>query len=249
VFDLDGRVALVTGAGRSVGEGIAHALASRGAAVLVNDLDPARAASVVGQLRSRGATAEPAVFDVTDPDAVRDTLAEVTRVTGAVDICVNNAGNAGAADFPLERFVDLDPSVYERFVAVNLYGVLHCTRAVLPSMVERRWGRVITISSGAALQGTRLGVSVYGASKGAAVAFMRHLALEHARDGITANTLALGLMENADVPETEMMARTIPVGRLGTAADVGAACVWMASDDAAWLTGTTIPLDGGSSAG
>jgi NAD(P)-dependent dehydrogenase (short-subunit alcohol dehydrogenase family) len=152
-------------------------------------------------------------------------------------------------EFPLQRFVDLDPSVYERFVAVNLYGVLHCTRAVLPAMIDRGWGRVITISSGAALQGTRLGVSVYGASKGGAVAFMRHLALEHARDGITANTLALGLMENAEVPETEVMARTIPVGRLGTATDVGAACVWLASDEAAWLTGTTIPLDGGSSAG
>jgi NAD(P)-dependent dehydrogenase (short-subunit alcohol dehydrogenase family) len=249
VFDLDGRVALVTGAGRSVGAGIARALASRGAAVLVNDLDPGRAAAVVEQLRSLGATAEPAVFDVTDPDAVRTTLAAVTEVTGPVGICVNNAGNAGVGEFPLQRFVDLDPSVYERFVAVNLYGVLHCTRAVLPAMIDRGWGRVITISSGAALQGTRLGVSVYGASKGGAVAFMRHLALEHARDGITANTLALGLMENAEVPETEVMARTIPVGRLGTASDVGAACVWLASDEAAWLTGTTIPLDGGSSAG
>ncbi len=116
-------------------------------------------------------------------------------------------------------------------------------------MVERGWGRVITISSGAALRGTRLGVSIYGASKGAAVSFMRHLALEHARDGITANTLALGLMTNAEVPETEAMARSVPVGRLGTPEDAGAACVWLASDESSWLTGATIPLDGGSSAG
>jgi NAD(P)-dependent dehydrogenase (short-subunit alcohol dehydrogenase family) len=78
---------------------------------------------------------------------------------------------------------------------------------------------------------------------------MRHLALEHARDGITANTLALGLMSNAEAPETEAMARTIPVGRLGSPQDAGAACVWLASAEAAWLTGVTIPLDGGSSAG
>lgn len=249
MFDLHGRVALVTGAGRSVGRGIAEALASQGASVVVNDVDADRAAQVVDGLVARGAEATAAVFDVTDPDAVRRGVDRAAGALGPIDICVNNAGNAGAGEFPLSRFVELDPAAYERFVAVNLYGVLHCTRAVLPSMVERGWGRVITISSGAALQGTRLGVSVYGASKGAAVAFMRHLALEHARDGITANTLALGLMSNAEAPETEAMARTIPVGRLGSPQDAGAACVWLASAEAAWLTGVTIPLDGGSSAG
>jgi NAD(P)-dependent dehydrogenase (short-subunit alcohol dehydrogenase family) len=249
MFDLAGRVALVTGAGRSVGAGIAGGLAARGATVLVNDVDEGRAESVVAILRSSGAEAHSVVFDVTDLVAVEASLGAAASRVGPVDICVNNAGNAGAGDFPLGRFVDLDPAVYERFVAVNLYGVLHCTRTVLPSMVERGWGRVVTISSGAAVTGTRLGVSLYGASKGGAVSFMRHLALEHAREGITANTLTLGLMANADVPETEAMARTIPVGRLGTPADVAAACVWLASDEAAWVTGATIPIDGGSSAG
>lgn len=249
MFDLDGRVALVTGAGQSVGAGIATALAGQGATVLVNDIDPARAGAVVEQLRATGATAHPVVFDVTDAAQVAAAVTGAAEITGPIDICVNNAGNAGAGDFPLAPFVDLEPAQYERFVAVNLYGVLHCTRAVLGSMVARGWGRIITISSGAALSGTRLGVSIYGASKGGAVSFMRHLALEHARDGITANTLALGLMDNAEVPETELMARTVPVGRLGTPADAGAACVWLAAEESSWMTGATIPLDGGSSAG
>ncbi len=249
MFDLDGRVALVTGAGRSVGAGIAAALAAQGATVLINDIDAARAGAVAEQLRATGATAHPVVFDVTDAAQVAAAVTGAAELAGPIDICVNNAGNAGAGDFPLAPFIDLEPAQYERFVAVNLYGVLHCTRAVLGSMVTRGWGRIITISSGAALSGTRLGVSIYGASKGAAVSFMRHLALEHARDGITANTLALGLMDNADVPETQLMARTVPVGRLGTPADAGAACVWLAADESSWLTGATIPLDGGSSAG
>ena len=249
MFDLDGRVALVTGAGRSVGAGIAAALAAQGAAVLVNDIDPTRAGAVAEQLRGAGATAHPVVFDVTDAAQVATAVTGAAELAGPIDICVNNAGNAGASDFPLAPFVDLEPEQYERFIAVNLYGVLHCTRAVLGPMVTRGWGRIITISSGAALMGTRLGVSIYGASKGGAVSFMRHLALEHARDGITANTLALGLMANAEVPETELMARTVPVGRLGTPADAGAACVWLAAEESSWMTGATIPLDGGSSAG
>ena len=145
-------------------------------------------------------------------------------------------------------FAEMDPAEWPRYVDLNLYGVLHCCHAVLAGMRERGWGRIVTIGSGAGVTGINLGVSLYGAAKGGAIAFMRHLAVENARSGITANTLALGLMANDghNREVTEHLARTVPVGRLGTPADVGAAVAYLASDEAAWLTAQTINLDGGS---
>jgi NAD(P)-dependent dehydrogenase (short-subunit alcohol dehydrogenase family) len=120
-------------------------------------------------------------------------------------------------------------------------------------MCERGWGRVITISSGAGTQGLNIGVSMYGAGKGGAISFMRHLAVETARSGVTANTLTLGLMERDDPVMTEesrtvtaSMAKQIPVGRLGTGRDIGYTCVFLASDEAEWITGQTIAVNGGS---
>ena len=115
-------------------------------------------------------------------------------------------------------------------------------------MCERGHGRVITISSGSGTHGQNIGVSLYGAGKGGAISFMRHLALETARDGVTANTLAIGLMEREGGPSeiTEKMARMIPVGRTGTPDDIGYAVTFLASDEAAWITGQTIAVNGGS---
>ncbi len=237
MFELRGRTALVTGAGQGVGTGIARTLAAQGARVLVNDLHPERAETVALDL---DATAVP--FDVTDLDAVTAALA----AHGPVDILVNNAGVPEGMG--IAPFAETDPGAWARYVDLNLYGVLHCCHAVLPHQREQGWGRIITISSGAGVTGINLGVSLYGAAKGGAIAFMRHLAVENARAGITANSLALGLMENDGQPRevTEHLARTIPVGRCGTPADVGAAVAFLASDEAAWLTAQTIVLDGGS---
>ena len=145
------------------------------------------------------------------------------------------------------RFAELDPDDWAQYVDLNLYGVLHCTRAVLDGMVDRGWGRVIVISSGAAQVGAQFGISLYGAAKSAALGWMRHLAQETARSGVTVNALALGLMAGADgSAETDAVARTIPVGRLGEPADVGAAVVYLASEEASWTTGQTIGVNGGS---
>ncbi len=164
---------------------------------------------------------------------------------GPIDILVNNAGvPEGMGVGP---FADMDPGEWVKYVDLNLYGVLHCCHAVLGGMRERGWGRIVTISSGAGVTGINLGVSLYGAGKGGAIAFMRHLAIENARSGVTANCLALGLMDTpASREATEHLARTVPVGRLGLPADVGAAVTYLASDEAAWLTAQTIHLDGGS---
>jgi NAD(P)-dependent dehydrogenase (short-subunit alcohol dehydrogenase family) len=117
---------------------------------------------------------------------------------------------------------------------------------VIDGMCERRWGRIITISSGAGTAGVAIGVSPYSAGKGGGIGFIRTLALEVARSGVTANTLAIGLMGFPDPDVTAAPAKSIPVGRTGQPADIAAACVWLASDEAAWVTGQTIQINGGS---
>jgi NAD(P)-dependent dehydrogenase (short-subunit alcohol dehydrogenase family) len=236
-FDLTGKRALVTGAGQGVGVGIARALADNGASVVVNDLHADRAEEVAASIEG----AVVAVFDVTDGDAV--TMA--VDAFGPIDILVNNAGVPEGMG--IGAFADMEPTEWAKYIDLNLYGVLHCCHAVIGGMRERGWGRIVTISSGAGVTGINLGVSLYGAGKGGAVAFMRHLAVENARAGVTANCLALGLMDTkASREATEHLARSVPVGRLGQPDDVGAAVVYLASDEASWLTAQTINLDGGS---
>jgi NAD(P)-dependent dehydrogenase (short-subunit alcohol dehydrogenase family) len=245
MFDLSGRVALVTGAGQNQGAGIARALAARGAAVAVNDLHDTRAERTAREITARGARALAVPFDVTDFAAVTAGVARVAAELGPVDVLVNNAGipeGMGVAQFRATQ-----PEAWRPFIDVNVYGVMNCVRAVLDGMCARGFGRIITIASGAGQAGLALGVSAYAAGKGGQIAFMRHVALENARAGITANTLALGLMSNAGGSEvTAALAKTVPVGRLGTPEDVGAACVFLASNEASWLTGQTIGLNGGN---
>ncbi len=242
MFDLRGRVALITGAGQNVGAGIARALASHGATVAVNDLIPERAHAIAHEIEASGGSASAVPFDVTDLTAVTEAVGSL----GAVDILVNNAGNGGAEPMRVRPFIEMEPAMWEGPIRVNLYGVLHCCHVVVPGMCERRWGRVITISSGAGTAGVAIGVAPYSAGKGGAIAFTRSLALEVARQGVTANSVAIGLMEMTDPQATIRLARTIPLGRTGVPADVAAPCVWLASEEAAWVTGQTIQVNGGS---
>jgi 3-oxoacyl-[acyl-carrier protein] reductase len=241
MFDLTGKIALVTGAGQGVGAGVAEVLAAAGAIVYVNDLQAPRAEAVAQAIGGRAAP-----FDVTDYDAVTDAVDGI----GVVDILVNNAGIPPAMK-PVQ-FRDLDPSAWAPYIDVNLYGVLNCVKATIDGMCERGAGRVITISSGAGLTGLGIGVSIYGAGKGGAISFMRHLSTECARSGVTANTLSLGVMQRgtpggeAYRTVTAGAEKTIPVGRVGTGLDVGYACVFLASDEASWITGQTIGVNGGS---
>jgi 3-oxoacyl-[acyl-carrier protein] reductase len=123
---------------------------------------------------------------------------------------------------------------------------MNCCHAVVGAMSDRGWGRIITISSGAGTVGVAIGVAPYSAGKGGGLAFTRSLALEVARHGVTANTLAIGLMEMQNRDVTAALARTIPVGRTGRPDDIAAACVWLASEEAAWVTAQTIEINGGS---
>jgi NAD(P)-dependent dehydrogenase (short-subunit alcohol dehydrogenase family) len=214
--------------------------------VAVNDLHAARAAATVAEIIEAGGRAIVAAFDVADLPAVEAGVAAVVAELGPIDILVNNAGIPPTMR-PV-KFRDLPPEEWAPYVDVNLYGVLNCIKATIDSMSDRGWGRIITISSGAGTTGLGIGVSIYAAGKGAGISFMRHLAVECGRSGVTANTLALGLMfkENMDRTVTSGLERQIPAGRLGTGDDVGYACVYLASNEASWMNGQTIGLNGGS---
>lgn len=247
MFELAARVALVTGAGQNQGAGIARTLARQGAAVAVNDLVAERAEAVCEEIQSEGGSAMALPFDVADYAAVTAAVAKAAAKLGPVGVLVNNAGIP--AGMGMKRFVETLPEDWKAFVDINLYGVMNCCHAVIGDMRERGFGRVITISSSAAQVGLPLGVTAYGAGKAGALSFMRHLAMENVRRGITSNSIALGLMSNAvssDDPATAALAETVPTGRLGTPDDVAAACVFLASDEAAWITGQTLGVNGGS---
>jgi NAD(P)-dependent dehydrogenase (short-subunit alcohol dehydrogenase family) len=210
----------------------------------VNDLIEDRAGATVAAIEADGGTAAAVAFDVTNLEAVADGVARAQAALGPVDILVNNAGIP--ASMNLVKFRDTTPADWVPYIAINLHGVLHCTKTVIDGMCERSHGRVITISSAAGVVGLDLGVSLYAAGKGAAISFMRHLALEVARFGVTANTLALGLVLAEFDATTKSLAANIPVGRVGSPADIGALAVYLASDEAAWVTGQTIHINGGA---
>lgn len=248
MFRADGKVALVTGAGFGIGAGIARALAAQGAHVVINDIAPARADAVAADLRKAGLAASSMPFDVTDIEAVRGARARIKENVGPVDILVNNAGNAGAGTFAQKAFADMTPQDWEPFIAVNLTGVLNCTNVFLPDMCARQWGRVITISSDAGRIAIPIGVSVYGAAKAGASHMMRHVAVEVAQHGVTANAVVLGHMNTIGEPFAQTIIPTIPMGRLGTPDDAAAAVVFLASQEANWITAATLPVNGGGPA-
>ncbi len=248
MFDLTGRVALVTGAGQGVGAGIARLLGVRGAHVVVNDIRPERAGDTVAAITASGGRASVSAFDVTEHNVVAVAVADIVSEYGSVDILVNNAGNGGEHRMAVSSFRESDPATWRAPIDVNLFGVMNCCHAVINHMVDRGHGRIVTISSGAGTTGLTIGVSPYAAGKGGGISFMRHLAIENARFGVTANTIAIGLMDVQGPPSdvTKHLARSIPVGRLGRAEDIGALCVYLASDEASWMTAQTVGLNGGN---
>ncbi|AYJ48300.1 SDR family NAD(P)-dependent oxidoreductase [Rhodococcus sp. P1Y] len=249
MFDLHGRVALVTGAGQSVGAGIATVLARQGAAVVVNDLYADRAEQVSKAIVAEGGRAIAAAFDITDLDSVVEHVDRAAeKFDHHIDILVNNAGIAeGRVNLP---FRQLTPDQWRAPIDLNIYGALNCTKAVLDKMCDAGWGRIVQISSGSARAGQNIGVSMYATGKSGVEGFIRHLAAETGQFGVTANILALGHQKNLESKMTEQMIRdilaTIPIGRLGDSIEIGAACAYLASDESGGMTGQTIDFNGGS---
>ena len=251
-LDLSGRRALVTGAGQGVGAAVAALLAEAGATVAVNDLVADRAEQQTATLRDAGGDAVAAPFDVTDFDHVIEAVGEL----GRIDILVNNAGNAGADGWPgMVNFADTSPADWHKFINVNLFGVMNCVRAALPSMIEGGWGRIVTIISDASRVGEPK-MAAYAAAKAGAAGLTRAVSKEVGRHGVTANNISLGTMRtplseaswvDAGPDEVAARLRGYPIRRPGLPDDAAALVGYLVSPAASWITGQTIPLNGGYS--
>lgn len=256
LLDLEGRVALVTGGGQGVGAKIAHYLGAYGAKVAVNDYVGERADAVAAEINDAGGTAIGIQGDVTDFANVLSMVEKATDTLGVVDVLVNNAGNAGAsgADISQVPFWESDPSDWEPFLRVNLYGVLNCCRAVIPGMLKAgNGGRLITIISDAGRVG-EVGFEAYSGAKSGAAGVMRSLARGLGRYEITCNSVAIAFTRT---PATEATAQNEELSkrilsnyilrRFGEPSDVAAMVTFLASPSAGWTTGQTYPVNGGYS--
>ncbi len=244
MFRLDGKVALVSGAGRGMGFGVAQMLAQQGATVIVNDFFADRAEAGAEALRSEGFKAFGAVADMTDREPVFAMVKNLLAEHGSIDVFVHNAG-IPAQGWGYTPFLESPPSEWDAWLQLNLHGLMHACQAILPSMIERGWGRIIAVNSDAARTATGMGLCAYGAAKAAAIGFIRNLSGEVGRHGVTANALSLGTMNNWEGSE-QIARKTASVKRAGSPQDVGAAIVYLASPEAEWVNGQVLPVNGGS---
>ncbi|NBP72902.1 MAG: glucose 1-dehydrogenase [Alphaproteobacteria bacterium] len=241
---LDGKVALVTGAGGGMGRNHAVMLASRGAAVIVLDRYQDAAEETAGQI---GVRAHAVATDVTDVPALQAAIATAANAIGPVDILVNNAG-IGGQGLAIE---DIDEATFDAMVAVNMKGSFFATQAVVPGMKERRYGKIINISSNFAMGGAAF-ASHYAACKSALSGFVKSWARELAPWNIAVNAVAPGIIEtdmtlnSIGKDRIEGMAEDIPMGRIGTLNDISWAVAWLASDETDFMTGQVLSPNGGA---
>lgn len=245
MFDLNGKVAIVTGGSRGIGRAAALALAERGAHVVVGyATGEAAAREVVAQVEAAGGHAEALRLELGELEATTSALAEVARRHGRVDILVANAGIA--IDALLLRLKDDD---FDRVLAVNLRGAVACARAVLKPMMRARGGRIIFVSSVVGEAGNA-GQTAYAASKAGLLGAAKSIAREYASRGITVNAVTPGFIETdmtASLPAElrEASLQGIPLGRFGAPAEIAAAIVFLASDEAGYVTGHVLRVNGG----
>jgi 3-oxoacyl-[acyl-carrier protein] reductase len=243
------RVALVTGAARGIGYGIAGRLARDGAHVVITDVLDSVADSAAA-LRAEGGSAEGIVGDVSDESWVGDLARQLEERHGGVDVLVNNAGISPKRDGSKIPVRDTAWEQWRQVMDINLGGAFLMCRALVPGMQARGWGRVVTISSQAARTRADIAGAAYAASKAGLVAFSRVLASEVGRQGVTVNCIAPGRIESpmqavAGEDATREYVTRIPVGRIGTAGDIAATVAFLASEEAGFITGATIDVNGG----
>ena len=248
---MSNRVALVTGGGQGIGQGISEVLGGRGFRVAVADLNAETAQATARSITEAGGTAIAVTADVTDAASIQAAVKTVTAELGPVEVAVNNAGFD-----EFMRFLDTTEDFWNRILDVNFKGALRVTQAVVPGMIDRGWGRVVNIGSDAGRVGSSL-EAVYSGAKGGIIAFTKTLAREVATKGVTVNTVCPG---PTDTPSLRKFAgnsgqdgekviagltRAVPMRRLASPADVAAAVAFFASDDTGYITGQTLSVSGG----
>lgn len=253
MFDLTNKVAIVTGARRGIGRGIALMMAKAGAKVVVSDLNLEECQKVVEEIKKIGSDGLAVKCDVTNEKEVEEMVLKTVEKFGKVDILVNNAGIA-----PFKPFLEITEEDWDKVLAVNLKGYYLCAQAAAKEMIKNGWGRIINIAS-VAMGQVGFGfpnLTHYCASKGGIVAFTEALALELTPKGINVNAISPGVIdtemakpvtENPEMRET-ILSR-IPKGRVGRPEDIAAAVVFLASEEADYITGATLVVDGGWLAG
>jgi 2-hydroxycyclohexanecarboxyl-CoA dehydrogenase len=242
------RVAVVTGAASGMGLGVARRLASVGNRVGLLDRDGDAARAAADEFRADGASAIALTVDVTDRAGVDDAMAKVRSEFGPIEIVVTSAG---LDEF--QSFTDITADAWDRMLAVNLTGTFHCVQAAIPDMLAAGWGRIVTISSSSAQSGAaRMAHDV--ASKGGVIGLTKALAVEYAPHGITVNTIPPGFIDTpmarraearGDLPSIDAVAARTPVRRAGTPDDIAAAAAFLCSDEAGYITGQIIGVNGG----
>jgi 3-oxoacyl-[acyl-carrier protein] reductase len=243
MFDLSGKVAIVTGASRGIGRAVAATLASSGAHVVATARGE-NAADAVAQIREAGHRAEAAVLEVTDESSIHALIGSVLERHGRIDILVNNAGIARD-----QLMLRMKRDDWDHVIATNLTAAFALTQAAIKPMLKQRTGRIINISSVVGQTGNA-GQANYAASKAGLIGFSKALARELASRNITVNVVAPGLIETdmtkaiTDKAHGDWTAQ-IPLGRLGTTADVAAAVSFLASDEASYITGQVLAVNGG----
>lgn len=243
-MSLEGKVAIVTGAAQGIGRAIAETLARDGADIVVADLDPGRSQEAVAAIQQLGRRSLNVKVNVADFNDVKAMADHVMKEWGKIDILVNNAGIT--RDGLLLRMPEED---WNLVLQVNLNGTFHCTKAVLRPMTKARYGRIVNIASVVGVMGNA-GQANYAASKAAVIAFSKTAAREYASRNVTVNAVAPGFIDTAmthDLPPEakETLQNQIPLGRLGRPSDIAAAVRFLVSDEASYITGHVLHVNGG----
>jgi 3-oxoacyl-[acyl-carrier protein] reductase len=243
---LKTRVAIITGAGQGIGRALALGLAGEGAEVVVADVNHEKAASVKREIEASGGTALATNTDVSNQDSVQGMVDESLREFGKVDILINNAGI-----FPVSSVEEMKEEDWDRVIGTNLVGAFLCSRAVAGKFLQQRSGRIISMTSGRAFQGAK-NAAHYASSKAGIIGFSKSLALELAPRQITVNVICPGITDTAQPrghqseEQIYAQAEKIPLGRIGQPEDLVGTAVFLASDAAAFITGQTVIVNGGS---